>query len=187
MSRVDRNQSIYEENSAKQGGSGSRAAGQVLRWIGIITMVVVISACLSLVIPKLAGYDAYVVVSGSMEPAIPVGSIVFSKETDPAQLQSGDVIVFIDPARGTTPITHRVVSNDTAAGSIITKGDANESEDIDPVTYDNVLGRVGIHIPRMGFAAATLTSVMGKVVAGLLLLEAWLLIEIGRRMIRKAG
>ena len=120
-------------------------------------MVVVVASCLILVIPKLAGYDAYVVVSGSMEPNIPVGSIVYSKETDPAQLQTGDVIVFIMPSRGTTPITHRVVSNDTNKGEIVTKGDANEHEDAAPVTYDNVIGKVAAHIPRVGFTAAMFT------------------------------
>lgn len=144
-------------------------------------MVVVICACLSLAIPKLAGYDIYVVVSGSMEPNIPVRSIVLSKEIEPSQLQTGDVIVFIDPARGTTPITHRIVENDTAAGTIRTKGDANEHEDVNPVTYDNVIGKVHAHIPRMGYVAHTLTSLLGKIVAVFLLIEAWLLIEIGKR------
>ena len=152
--------------------------------VGVILMVIVLAACLSLVIPKLIGYQPYVVVSGSMEPAIPVGSIVYSKKVDPVTLQTGDVIVFIDPARGTTPITHRVVSNDQDTGTVITKGDANEREDADPATYDNIIGKVAAHIPRFGFIAATLTSTLGKIVAGLLLLEAWLLIEIGRR--RKA-
>ena len=159
-----------------------KPGGRILGAIGIILMVLTIAACLSLVIPKIAGYDTYIVVSGSMEPNIPVGSIVFSKEIDPADLQKGDVIVFIDPARGTTPITHRVVSNDTAEGTIVTKGDANEREDANPAAYDNIVGKVCFHVPRMGFVAAMLTSTLGKIVACLLLIEAWLLIEISRRM-----
>ena len=153
--------------------------------IGVIIIVIVASACLSIVIPKLAGYNVYVVVSGSMEPAIPVGSIVYSKEVDPAQLQTGDVIVFTDPARGTTPITHRVVTNDTGTKTIITKGDANEREDANPVTYNHVIGIVTRHVPRIGFTAAMFTSLLGKVTAGLLLLEAWLLIEIGSRLMKR--
>ena len=56
----------------------------VLGMIGNVLMVFVSAACLSIVIPKLLGYDAYVVVSGSMEPNIPIGSLVYSHEEDPA-------------------------------------------------------------------------------------------------------
>ena len=154
---------------------------RILGVIGNVLMVFVFAACLSIVIPRFFGYDAYVVVSGSMEPNIPEGSLVYSHKEDPASLQTGDVIVFVDPARATTPITHRVVSNDTAAGEIITKGDANDREDVNPATYDHIVGRVVVHFPRVGFIAAMLTSKLGKVIVGLLLLEAWLLIEISRR------
>ena len=180
MSRAERNEAIYRENEAKP-VKGTRREGRILGMIGNILMVLVMFACLSLVIPKIAGYDAYVVVSGSMEPNIPVGSIVFAKECDPATLSTGDVIVFVDPSRSQTPITHRVVTNNTKKATLTTKGDANESEDKNPILYENVKGKVDAHIPRIGFVAATLTSALGKLVAVLMLAESWLLIEIGRR------
>ena len=178
MSRVER---LYNDEKEKPVRRQPKAGRRALGIIGRVLMVFVVAACLSLVIPRFAGYDAYVVVSGSMEPNIPVGSLVYSHKEDPASLQAGDVIVFVDPARGTTPITHRIVENDPAAGTIITKGDANENRDVNPAAYDNVLGKVVLHIPRMGFIAAMLTSTLGKVITVLLLLEAWLLIEISRR------
>ena len=161
---------------------GNKATGVLLSIMGIALMLAVVFACMCLVIPRIAGYDTYVVVSGSMEPAIPVRSIVFAKEKDPQLLQAGDVIVFVDPAISTTPITHRVVSNNTSDGTVITKGDANPAEDPDPITYDNIKGKVDAHVPRMGYVASMLTSFLGKAVAALLLIEAWLLIEIGRRI-----
>lgn len=193
MSRVERNQALYTENiespkpeksseSPKPEKRQTSKTGKFLIAAGRLVMLVVVAACLSLVIPHFIGYETYVVVSGSMEPNIPVGSIVYSKKADPAALQTGDVIVFVDPARGTTPITHRVVTNDTAAGAIVTKGDANEAEDVNPATYDNIKGKVAVHIPRMGFLASALTSFLGKLVAILMLMEAWLLIEIGNRL-----
>lgn len=182
MSRVERNQSLYEDMFEENNRRTHKTAGRVLRAAGIALMVLVASACLSLIIPRLAGYEGYVVVSGSMEPTIPVGSLIYSQQTDPALLKTGDVIVFIDEARGTTPITHRVVTNDPSTGTIITKGDANQSEDINPVTYDNVVGKVAAHVPRIGFTVAMFTTVLGKIIAALLLLEGWLLNEIGRRL-----
>ena len=156
-------------------------AGRLLKILGVVLIAAVAGACLCLVLPKIAGFDTYVVVSGSMEPAIPVGSLVYSKEADPATLSEGDVIVFKTKEHGDTPITHRVVSNDTAKGIIITKGDANAHEDAEPLMYENVVGRVVAHVPRVGFIAAMLASTLGRIVAGLLLIEGWFLIEIGRR------
>ena len=182
MSRVERNEQFYNEAEAPSAGKGRRTAGIILGSMGNLLMLMIVVACLGLAIPRFVGYDAFVVVSGSMEPAIPVGSLVFSKETDPAELQEGDIIVFKTAARGDTPITHRVVSNDTAAREIITKGDANEHQDKSPVTYENVVGKVGMHIPYVGYAASMITSTIGKIIALLILIEAWLLVEVGGRL-----
>jgi len=171
-----------EEDIVKPVKRRTSAGACILGVLGYLLMLAVVVSCLCLVVPSIAGYDEYVVVSGSMEPNIPVRSIVLAKEVDPAQLQNGDVIVFIDPNIGTTPITHRVVSNDPASGTIITKGDANPVEDPDPAIYSNVKGKVYAHIPYIGLVAATLTSAIGKAVAALFMFEAWLLIEISRRM-----
>ena len=182
MSRVERNQSLYEDMFEEEDKQSRKRAGRVLCVAGIALMILVIAACLCLIMPRVAGYEGYVVVSGSMEPTIPVGSIIYSKKTDPELLQTGDIIVFINETRGTTPVTHRVVTNDPSTGTITTKGDANEHEDINPVTYDRVIGKVSSHVPRIGFTVAMFTTVLGKIIAVLLLLEGWLLNEIGRRL-----
>ena len=169
---------MFEEKNKRS----YKTIGHILCAAGISLMILVVAACLSLIIPRLAGYEGYVVVSGSMEPTIPVGSLIYSKKIDPEALRVGDVIVFIDEARGTTPITHRVVTNDTANGTITTKGDANENVDINPVTYDSVVGKVAAHVPRIGFTVGMFTTVLGKIIAVLMLIEGWLLNEIGRRL-----
>ena len=182
MSGVGNNRSQYEDIFEEKNKRSHKIAGRALCVAGITLIVLIASACLSLIVPRLAGYEGYVVVSGSMEPNIPTGSVIYSKKTDPALLQTGDVIVFVNEARGTTPITHRVVTNDPSTGTIITKGDANEFADMNPVTYDEVIGKVAAHVPRIGFPVAMFTTVLGKIVAALLLLEGWVLNEIGRRL-----
>ena len=72
-------------------------------------MIVMIVLGLIVAVPHLLGYEQYVVVSGSMEPAIPVGSLVMAKPVKPAELQVGDVIVFYTERHIDTPVTHRVV------------------------------------------------------------------------------
>lgn len=191
MSRVERNQAIYLENeqyneAEELRGGESRGSlkglGRLVSASGVFLMLVVVAAFLVVAGPKFAGYDSYVVVSGSMEPTIPVGSIVYSKKEDVALMRAGDVIVFNNEARGKTPITHRIVTNNPLTQTITTKGDNNENEDADIVTYEHVLGRVEYHVPHLGLVTALFTSVPGKIVALLFVLEGWLLIEIGRRL-----
>lgn len=186
MSRVERNQDLYKEAEADSVRRGSKVAGHILSTLGAFIMLLVIAACLIVVVPGFAGYRSYVVASGSMEPLFPVGTIVYVEETEPLLLRTGEIIVFNDPSRGTTPITHRVVANNTDKQLIRTKGDANEGEDVNPVTYDNVIGTVEYYLPYVGYAISLFASTFGKIVACLILVEAWLLMELGRRMKMRA-
>ena len=89
-------------------------------------------------------------ISGSMEPAIPVESVVYVKNIAPADIQKKDVIAFHSVLGEEAIITHRVVSNNRVAGEIVTKGDANAKEDMEPVSYENVLGKVVLTVPVLG-------------------------------------
>ena len=161
---------------------------KVFNFIGSLIMWAAILICLTLAAPRLAGIQSYVVISGSMEPSIPVGSLVYSREAEPETLVPGDVIVFYSSNSGAggsgevIPITHRVVENNTAAKEIITKGDANENTDLSPVTYPNVEGKVIFHIPGLGYPASMFSSTMGKVGALLTILGGYLLTEVGRAL-----
>ena len=93
--------------------------------------------------------DARVVQSGSMEPAIPTGSVIFIRPSDSYKV--GDVITFSRDARE-TPTTHRIVEFDKEEGSFTTKGDANKVVDMNPVKEDLILGSVRFHIPFLGYA-----------------------------------
>ena len=206
MGRAERNQTIYKENEEyevtetaeaveiKENAKGPGFLGRLLGVIGNVLMVAVLVACLIIAIPKFAGYSAFVVVSGSMEPTIPVGSLVYSKGTDPKTLEPGDVVVFYssDAGHGSEstgdiiPVTHRVVVNDTVSGELTTKGDANANDDISPVSYNNIVGKVAFHLPVIGYMAALLSSVTGKIAAILLILAGYLLTEAGRKIAKKS-
>jgi signal peptidase I len=182
MDKEEFNEVITSEKEEQSAGSDRSIIGRILYFAGVLLMVFVVCTCLCIAVPKFIGYESYIVVSGSMEPDMPVGSIAISRKVDPAQLQTGDVIVFVDPQRGQTPITHRVVSNDPGTGTIVTKGDANEHEDVNPATYDNVKGKIVRHAPYLGYVASLFTSLLGKMLVVLIALEGWLFTEIGRRL-----
>lgn len=151
--------SNVESNKSKKSGNMFSA---LLGILGTLIIIAVIVCMIPLAVPKLMGYQTYDVVSGSMEPEIPVGSLVLVKEAEPETVVSGDVIAFYGAADGVV-VTHRVVENDKQAGEIITKGDANEQNDMNPVPYRNLIGRVENHYPVIGGIMAGLTTGMGKI------------------------
>lgn len=164
---------------------GGRAFGRFLNFIGTLLLMLAIIVCLGLTVPRFAGIDQYVVISGSMEPAIPVGSMVYSAQTDPSTLEPGDIIVFYSDESGSTPVTHRVVENHVGEGEIITKGDANAQNDLSPITYANILGKVQLHIPMLGFIASPLSTLQGKIAMACVILAAYLLTVVGGNLKKK--
>lgn len=128
--------------------------------IGTLMLLVVIAAALPLTVPNFMGYDVYNVVSGSMEPTIPIGSIIYVKDTDPADIKSGDIIAF---KSGDSVIMHRVKENKVVEGTFVTKGDANEAEDMNNVPYDDLIGIVVRHIPILGQLLILFGSTFGRI------------------------
>lgn len=99
----------------------------------------------------------FVVQSGSMAPAIKTGSLVMVQPNN--NYSKGDVITFkkvvlVDAnTRQIQAVTHRVwdVKNVKGVDTFITKGDANKSPDMEVVNRDNVIGKVTLAIPYVGF------------------------------------
>lgn len=128
--------------------------------IGTLILLAVILSCIPVTVPKLMGYESYNVVSGSMEPEIPVGSIIFVKPVEPVAVSEGDVIAF---QSGDSVVTHRVTKNQQVEGQFTTKGDANAEEDMNTVPYGALLGRVERHYPMLGALLGLYGSTLGKV------------------------
>ena len=137
--------------------------------LGTVLLVIIIIGCIPLTVPRAMGYELYTVITGSMEPNIPVGSLVFVKDVDPIEVQEKDVIAFYGGKDSNAIITHRVVENRTFMGEFITKGDANSDNDMNPVSYNELIGRVELSVPYAGSAAQFLTSMQGKITAASLI------------------
>ena len=139
-----------------------RAAAVVCRILGTVILLAVLAVCLPLSLPKLAGYQVYDVISGSMEPAIPVNSVVFVKEAVPEDLQPGEIVAYQSSG---SVVVHRLVENHVVEGELITKGDANAEPDPLKVSYGSVLGTVTAHVPLIGIYAGALNTLTGKLYA----------------------
>ncbi len=129
---------------------------------GLILLLLVVALCLPLTVPRLLGYELYAIVSGSMEPAISVGSVVYAKRINPQEIEAGDVIVFYGGHDSSAVITHRAVENHKEEQELLTKGDANAGNDMLPIAYNNVIGRVGLSVPILGILLPLVTETSGK-------------------------
>ncbi len=102
---------------------------------------------------SIAGYSGMVVLTESMEDAIPKGSLIITKSIPPDELQIGDDITFM--VNPTTSVTHRIVNIRPQAGGIPiiqTKGLTNPTPD-DPVPVENIVGKVIYHSLFLGILA----------------------------------
>ena len=139
-----------------------------------------------------------VVVSGSMEPTLLKGDLLFLKGIDPALIKNGtidgkegDIIVFNAhlvpdwPYPPADPIVHRVVNKwYDSAWFFRTKGDANPSEDPQPVPESAVLGVVVGRIPYIGWVKIILTD-SGLLIPLLVIVSALLIISIIWDLVKK--
>ena len=116
-------------------------------WLSI-TLCVLLFAVL---IAQLFGILRYLVVSGSMEPSLYAGDMVFvNSNVDFEDVQLGDVIIFQYEDMN---IIHRVVDEAIIDGEkrLKTKGDNNKNADGYLATEDNFCGVAEYVIPKIGF------------------------------------
>ena len=113
-------------------------------------------------------FGAYVIISNSMVPSINVHDAVVTVRVSEKNIKMNDIITFISKdiqTRG-TPITHRVVGivyeedNKTVLG-YRTKGDHNNTQDFAIIKPDEVLGKVYLRIPMVGYLQTFLTKPIG--------------------------
>lgn len=119
-------------------------------------------------------FNAYVVLSGSMLPEIAIKDIVVTKKVPAEELDVGDIITFITPDSryGGISITHRIIDKyyDEALGSYSyrTQGDNNNVADSVLVPNTNVLGKVILKVPKLGYLQDLLSSKGGLIIVVLI-------------------
>ena len=139
-----------------------------------VALLVIIS-----LFPVTGNYKILIVQSGSMEPAIKTGAVVVVKPIDNYQIN--DIITFTG-GKSDRSTTHRIVGEEIENGKtyFTTKGDANNGEDTNKVTLDQIIGKVLFNVPYAGYAVAAAKKPLGfallvLVPAGLIIFE-----EIGK-------
>lgn len=160
MTKQKSNSSASDNQSSK--GGKRRVLPILCRIAGVVLIVIVIGLCVPITLPRVLGFEVYDVVSGSMEPEIPVGSVLYVKPVSPEQVAEGEVVAFMD-TQANAVVAHRVVYNRTTLGEFVTKGDANNTEDREPIPYAAIIGRVEMHVPFFGGMMSLIASNIGKI------------------------
>lgn len=133
----------------------SRAVSIIADIVTYMAVILVFIFAGLLFFPRLAGVSPYIVMSGSMEPMIQTGSMVYiaqmSDKEDP--VVKGDIMAYM--AGDGMPVVHRVYSTD---GGYVMKGDANDVPDAGIVDYSQFIGEYRFSIPKLGYLMANLEA-----------------------------
>lgn len=142
-----------------------RIAARLVHAVDTLFVVAAVALAVALLLPRLFGYTPYAVLSGSMEPELPVGSMVYVHETDPATLHPGDVVTFYRSDGAV--VTHQVYEVDADACTIGTQGIANKDadgslvHDAQATPFSGVIGIAAFCIPYLGYVEAFCTTPSG--------------------------
>lgn len=135
------------------------------KWAQGILLFLLGAAVLIFLLPRLFNISQYVVLSGSMEPAIKTGSLCFiDHRVEMEDIKEGEAVAFerIDGSL----VVHRVVREEK--GQFVTKGDANPVEDIAILSKDNYQGKAIFSIPYLGYMVVFLQRREVKAAVGVL-------------------
>lgn len=141
----------------------------ILSWLLIVILAALAIAFAGV---RLFGLTPFAVLSGSMEPQYPVGSLIYVQEVDPRSIQPGDAVTFENGAGQVA--THQAYEVDSEQGFIRTQGINNKNSDgsimhdAEPVSFEQVIGVPVACVPYLGYVNAFITSTVGTfvVVAG---------------------
>ena len=146
----------------------SKTIKRIWNWISGVLVGIVVLLAIALVGVRIIGLQPFVVLSGSMEPAYHVGSLIYVKSVDYKELKVGDPITYM--ISQDTVVTHRIIEvlvdeEDPDTLRYFTKGDANNAPDGTSVHYKNIIGTPVFSIPYLGYVSHYIQNPPGMYVA----------------------
>lgn len=141
---------------------GKLGAAPKLAWrVGVWSVLLVALALIivAVVIPRIGGATPYTVLTGSMQPGLPPGTLVVVKPASADEIGIGSVITYQLKSGEPTVVTHRVVGVSSANGEAIfqTQGDANNAPDDPWVREVQVRGKLWYAVPGLGYVSSLLS------------------------------
>ena len=153
---------------------------KILTGIGIILCVILIPIlvinCTLIIksytnkdqVPSISGIFPMIILTDSMYPEFESVDLIICNTAEPEEIKVGDVICFYDPeGNGTATVTHRVqevVTDDEGNLAWITKGDANNTEDLPTVPAKNLIGVYKTRLKGLGNVAMFMQTTQGLII-----------------------
>jgi len=155
----------------------------IVSWVLLMLMIGVLAVMV--VIPRLTGSTAYTVLTGSMEPTLPPGTLIVVKPTPNEDLTTGDVITFQPVSGDPAVVTHRIEGiYYTGEGErrIHTRGDNNPVADSWSLVPEQIRGRVIYSVPYLGRVNSVINGqsrsiLTTGVAAGLAVYAVWMVVS----------
>ncbi len=131
----------------------TRWCSQVLAWLVIVVVLGVLAICV--LVPRAGGGTPYTVLTSSMEPDFPPGTLVVVRPVAPEDVAVGDVITFQLVSGRPEVATHRVIAitaSPEGTPEFVTQGDANPKPDDVVVVPAQIKGELWYAVPQVGRA-----------------------------------
>ncbi|QIM18714.1 signal peptidase I [Leucobacter coleopterorum] len=144
--------------------------------LSIVASFVVVLVAALVVIPRVTGSESYTILTSSMEPGFPPGTVIVTQPRPVANIVVGDVITYQLASGKPEVVTHRVVGirSDTQGDiAFTTRGDNNSINDPHPVIERQVKGVLIYSVPFVGMVLNQVSGNVGlwaPVAGGILLL-----------------
>ncbi|MBA4179830.1 MAG: signal peptidase I [Anaerolinea sp.] len=126
-----------------------RWGGELISWFAIALLAAAVTGLVFVALtPRLFGWQFVVVAGGSMEPAVPFGSVAVMEDVQPSELRVRDIVMFRE-GNGKV-VTHRIVAISDDGRTLTTQGDVNNAPDETRVPVTAVQGRFRFAVPEVG-------------------------------------
>ncbi len=128
-------------------------------------------AALAVVVPFFTSSPTYTILTPSMAPAYPPGTLIVLRPVEPEELRVGDVITFQVSSGNDTGITHRIIGvteSSNGGRTFTTMGDNNAKADDASVRPEQIRGVVWYAIPWIG----VISTLRSQGVLGLMITAA---------------
>lgn len=145
-----------------------RGLKRFIALLSSLALALVMAIAVVSFVPRAFGYMSFAVLSGSMEPELPVGSMVFVRQVEPTDIAVGDNATFYRSDGAV--VTHQVYEINPATQMIGTQGIANKNadgsimHDAERTPFSRVIGTVSFCVPYLGFVNAYCTTMPGLLV-----------------------
>ena len=133
--------------------SGRLSAAKPVRFISSLIVSGLLALVIFVLIAPQFGFVFLTIMGDSMAPALPAGSVAVVQPVAASNVEVGDIIAHRSISEQGPLVTHRVISVINQEGSLVfqTRGDYNEEPDTNRVASTRLVGKVGLHIPFVGY------------------------------------